>query len=166
VYANPVWSSTFESNLKGLFIKQKAAIRIISDSKYNAHTEPIFKFLNILPFPKLCDYFKIQFMQRFVQGFLPSSFNTTWISNRIRREGQAHVELRDDDDIHIPFARTKLICLQPLISFPKLWDEFPDENIKFIRNKSEFNLSLKNFYLNQLNSNIVCNRLFCPACLV
>ena len=31
VYANQIWTSTFESNLKPVFIKQKAAIRIICE---------------------------------------------------------------------------------------------------------------------------------------
>jgi hypothetical protein len=53
IYAIQVWTSTNENNIKPLFLKQKAAIRIISNSKYNAHTEPLFKQLNILPLPQL-----------------------------------------------------------------------------------------------------------------
>ena len=36
---------------------QKKAIRIIAASKYNAHTEPLFKQLNLL---KSCDICKLQ----------------------------------------------------------------------------------------------------------
>ncbi len=165
VYANPIWTSTFESNLKCILVKQKAAIRIISASKYNAHTEPLFKELKILPFGDLTTFFKMQFMQRFVQGFLPKSFENMWVTNRIRREDQAQVELRNDDGINVPFARTKLICLQPLISFPKIWEEFPDGSIKFVRNKIEFNFKLKTYFLNKLNNQVNCNRLLCPACM-
>ena len=41
---------------------QKRAIRIITDSKYNSHTEPLLKSLNIL---KINDIFTIQFLTFF-----------------------------------------------------------------------------------------------------
>ena len=42
---------------KRIEILQKKAIRVISLSKYNAHTEPIFKQLKLL---KICDILKLQ----------------------------------------------------------------------------------------------------------
>ena len=56
-------------------------IRIINNSSYNSHTEPIFKSLSILPLTSLIAYFKIQFMFNFVNGELPGSFKSTWIRN-------------------------------------------------------------------------------------
>ncbi len=76
-------------------------IHIFNDAAYNAYTEPLFKSCGILPLKHLCDYFKVQFMQKFTQGFLPSSFDDVWISNKIRRAGQDQVELRNNDDINI-----------------------------------------------------------------
>ena len=103
-------------------------------------------------------------MQNFVQQFLPSSFDNTWITNRIRRDGQAEIELRNDNNLYIPYARNTTVSKFPLTAFPKLWEEFPAENIKFIRNKSEFNLELKNYFLNQLTTTPNCSRLLCPSC--
>ena len=40
------------------WVKQKMAILIINNATFNAHTEPLFKKLNILPLSKLIDYFK------------------------------------------------------------------------------------------------------------
>ncbi len=57
------------------------ALRTIAGLKYNDHTEPTFKKLEILPFPNLIEFFNLQFMQRFVQKFLPEAFNSTWITN-------------------------------------------------------------------------------------
>ena len=93
VYANPIWTSTFESNLKTITVKQKAAIRIISAKTFNAHTEPLFKEQKILPFVNLTTFFRLQFMQRFKQGFLPQSFENTWVTNRIRREGLSLIHI-------------------------------------------------------------------------
>jgi hypothetical protein len=68
------------------------------------------------------------------------------------------------DNFNIPFSRTAMLDKQPLFAFPKLWDEFPDHQIKFIRNRFEFNAVLKNYYLKQLSDVPVCNRLLCPVC--
>ena len=140
------------------------AIRIVAGAKYNSHTELLFKRLNILPFNMLSEYFKIQFMQQFTQKFLPIALENSWITNNIRRENQAHVVLRNDEILNIPFARTSATSKLPLTSFPKLWTEFPDEQIKFIRNKPEFNYKLKKYFIDKLNPLIRCGRLLCPDC--
>jgi hypothetical protein len=103
-------------------------------------------------------------MQRFVQNYLPPSFENIWTNNRIRRHDQLQIELRNDSSYFIPFARTNQISYQPLIAFPKIWDEFPDESIKIIRNKIEFNTKLKTYLLDKLSPIVNCERLFCPSC--
>ena len=42
-YWNLGWGSTYKSNLKRLTILQKRAIRVVSRSGCDAHTDPIFK---------------------------------------------------------------------------------------------------------------------------
>jgi len=140
------------------------AIRILSNAKYNSHTEPLFKKLNILPFAQLCLFFKLQFMQQFTQKFLPVALNNLWITNNERRQNEGHVMLRNADLLHIPLARTLFTSKHPLTTFPQLWADFPDESIKFIRNKIEFNSTLKKYFINELSANINCGRLLCPDC--
>jgi succinate dehydrogenase/fumarate reductase-like Fe-S protein len=41
---------------------------------------------------------------------------------------------------------------------------FPNENIKFIRNVYEFNLSLKEYFIENLSFNVVCEKAYCPSC--
>jgi len=53
----------------------KPMFKKFSGLKYNDHTKPMFKELEILPLLQLIDFFLLQFMQRFVQGFLPVAFN-------------------------------------------------------------------------------------------
>ncbi len=67
-------------------------------------------------------------------------------------------------DLYVPFARTALIERQPLTKFPKTWHEFPNEDVKFLKNKQTFNEELKKHFLSQLNANYRCVRLFCPHC--
>ena len=144
---------------------QKNAIRIIAGKPYNAHTEPLFKKLQIMPLPDLITFSKIQFMHRFIQGFLPASFNKTLVRNAVRNIGENEIQLRNRD--HLQNIHSNLVSLDtfPLFSYPKIWQDFRDENIKIIRKTSSFDLKLKKFFLDDLATNVICNRLLCPACL-
>jgi hypothetical protein len=164
VYGNQIWSAASSGVLTELFRKQKAAIRVITNSRYNQHTEPLFKTTNILPLPNLCEFFKLQFVQRFIQGFLPSSFNNIWIKNEARRAENVSMVLRNHDEFFVPTSRLKTFENFPLYLFPKLWVNFQNENIKFIRNIHEFNLSLKEHFIDKLSLNIVCEKAYCPSC--
>ena len=77
---------------------QKKAIRIVSLSKYNAHTEPIFKRLHLL---KVADILKIQelkFYYRFMHNTLPRYLqriafhqNSTIHDHNTRRQNKLHI---------------------------------------------------------------------------
>ena len=163
VYANIIWSSTKESFYKSVFLKQKSAIRIISSASYNAHTEPLFKQLNVLPLPKLCLFFKLQFFQQFKQGFLPEALKNMWIPNRARYPDNLH-HLRNENEIHNLTSRLSHFENFPLYCIPTLWSSFNNENVKIQRNKIEFNQLLKKHLLEELNGRYTCSRLLCPQC--
>ena len=77
---------------------QKKAIRIVSLSKYNAHTEPIFKRLQLL---KVADILKIQELKlyyRFMHNTLPRYLqriafhqNSTIHDHNTRRQNKLHI---------------------------------------------------------------------------
>ena len=140
------------SNINALSTMQKKAIRTVALKNCNAHTEPIFKNLRILPLSKLILFFNLQIMQKFKQGFLPTSFNQTWSDNRVRRDDQFEISLRLSSSIKLP-----------LVNLPKTWENFDNESIKIIRNKAEFNLKLKKHLLDELNDIVHCNLFFCPS---
>jgi hypothetical protein len=164
VYGIHIWSCTNISNLKNLEIKQKAAVRLITFSNYNAHTEPLFKKTNILPLHFLAQFFKIQFFQHFKHHHLPSIFENTWQANYERFIPERHMQLRDNEEYYVPFARINQVEKLPLISFPKLWNSLEDATLKSISNKIEFNKKLKLFFMDKLDPNYVCTRLLCPNC--
>jgi hypothetical protein len=143
---------------------QKSTIRIISLSAYNAHTEPLFKKLSILPFVHLTEFFRIQFMQRYINDFLPISFRNMWTSLEDRRQ-EFTLVLRNGNTLDIPFARLTSTTLQPYVKLPSSWINFSCEEIKIIRAKPEFNSKLKKFFLDKLSSDITCNRLVCHVCI-
>jgi hypothetical protein len=165
IYCLPVWSSTAASNLKSIEKMQKTAVRLVCNARYNAHSEPLFKSLHILPFSQLIYFFNLQFMQRYVQGFLPPSFIDVWVTTAMRRQNvNVALTLRNDENFYIPFARLSSTLLQPLVKLPRLWTDFTIYEIKFLREKMVFNNELKKHLLNELSSTVVCNRLFCPSC--
>lgn len=137
---------------------------MICNKPYNSHTEPLFRSQEILPLPDLVAFFKLQFIQRFSQQFLPESFDDVWSRNHVRNIGDNDLQLRNNDHYRPPPSRLALTDRLPTFSFLKTWESFPDENIKFIRKKSEFDQKLKQYFIDDLSVNVTCNRLYCPAC--
>jgi hypothetical protein len=72
---------------------------------YNTHTESLFKNLKILRLPDLIKIFMLQFVQRFIHGYLPLSLSNMWITNGDRRNQEQIAEgafLQNDSDLYIP----------------------------------------------------------------
>ena len=75
---------------------QKRALRLITDSRYNAHTQPLFKALGTLT---LDDTFKMQclkFYYKFIQSKLPPFFDTFFIEKTTLHNYQT----RRRNDLH------------------------------------------------------------------
>jgi Reverse transcriptase (RNA-dependent DNA polymerase) len=164
IYCIQIWSCTPQSNLNPITVLQKKAIRLISNAKYNSHTEPIFKNLSILPFNKLILFFNLKLMQQYTQGFLPVSFNNVWVINAARCQNEFMMMLRNRENLHTPFVRLTSSSLQPLVVLPKTWSQFQNEDIKILREKEEFKFELKKYLLSLLSDTVICNRLLCPSC--
>jgi len=163
IYAIQIWSTCTQSNINIIYRLQKTAIRLVSGAKYNAHTQPLFKELSILPLPDLIEFFRLQFMQRFSFGLLPRSFVEIWTTNAARSQQNLHnYPLRNSENLHIPPARLSSNEKHPLHIFPKNWSNFNEHSIKYIRNKSEFNSKLKKYFLEKIPT--TPSRLFCPNC--
>ena len=103
-------------------------------------------------------------MQRFSQQFLPSSFNDVWIRNSIGKISDNEIQLRNFAQLQNYHSNLVKLDVFPLYSFPKIWEEFVDENIKIVRKKADFDNKLKDYFLNDLAAVASCNRLLCPAC--
>ena len=58
---------------------QKKAIRIATNSKFNAHTEPLFKSLKILKVENARKLQEFKFFYKFNNGTLPSNFMNGYI---------------------------------------------------------------------------------------
>ena len=86
----------FKSNR--VFALQKKAVRIITCSKYNAHTEPLFKTLKLLKFTDLLKLRELHFYYKFIHKLLPIPLqnwhiirNTNIHEHNTRRHSNLHI---------------------------------------------------------------------------
>jgi hypothetical protein len=149
MYCPIILSCTSNTNINRIFKLQKKAIRIITKSNFNAHTQELFRAHHILPYELMLNQAKLHFMHSYVYGYAPKSFNNTWIKNN-QREIQHN--LRNNDDFMLPMARIELYKKIPMYSLPLAWNAVGD--IRFQQNKTTFRWGLKEKLLNELTANI------------
>ena len=65
---------------------QKWAIRTITNSKYNAHTEPLFKKLNLLKISDIYYINALKFHYKYQHDMLPTYFRNMFSSTRIQHD--------------------------------------------------------------------------------
>ena len=70
-YCNIVWASTYPTSLSRIVLLQKRILQIINHSKFDAHTDPIFKDLRILKFHDICKLKTGQFVYLCRSKLLP-----------------------------------------------------------------------------------------------
>jgi len=166
VYCISIWSCTTVNNLNRVTTLQKSAIRILDNARYNSHTEPIFKSLMILPFPKLIFFFNLQLAHFYLTNTLPILLRDMWVLSADQTEANAVnvMQLRPRGTFRLTFTRLAICEKFPLYTLPRLWNGFLEQSIKESTTKIEFNRKLKSFLLDELSAVVVCNRLLCPTC--
>ena len=147
-------------------IIQKRAIRLITGSNYNAHTEPLFIQLGLL---KVQDIFKLRllkFYYKLCYGTLPHYFNhyREIIERQPVRPRRQHL-------IHPPFLRTVYAECTPLYQLIKLINTLKtDKSDKILEKLATQNCSYSGFiyqivnrYLNAYDPN--CKLKHCFVCI-
>ena len=133
---------------------------MITKSKYNAHTQPLFYSTGILPLPELILQQKLQFMHLFNHSLLPSSFDELFVGN-VSLFGNLYF-MRNLNDFYVPGVRTEFLRRFPFYSFPTAWN-FLSSEFKEIAQKSIFKQSLKAKLLDNLK-HFQCEKLFYNSC--
>ena len=114
-----------------LYKMQKTAIQKIADKSYITHTELLLKELKIMPLLDHITFSKIQFMQRFVQNFLPLSFNDTWIRHAVYETlARTKFNYVTGTSCKIYTQTWSVWTFFPYSVKQKFSMTFPDENIK------------------------------------
>ena len=91
-------------------------------------------------------------MQKFVQNFLPISFNDIWSRKNIRNSGENEIQLRNHDQLQFIHSNFAKLDLFPLFDYPKVWQSFQEEQLKIIRKSTLFDSRLKKNFLDDLSS--------------
>jgi len=145
LYCSIIIGCTSNSNIKRIVTLQKKAIRILTSSRYNAHTANLFYQLKIMPFDKIIQIQKLKYMHSIVYEYAHASFSGTWTRN-INRFTEHN--LRNNDDFTLPAPRYENFKRYPLYSFPSAWNSIGD--VKFQRNKVTFGIALTDQLFDQL----------------
>jgi hypothetical protein len=137
-YCPTIISCFTTQNLNKLFLVQKKAIRTISQQNYNAHTAPLFRELNILPLHSQLQFSKSLLMHSIIYNYSPKSFKGIWTTNREQTE---IYELRNNDQLTLPYPRIELFKRSPLYTLPLLWNQL--DAIKLQHNRTTFKIALR-----------------------
>ena len=78
-YCIEFWGACCSTYLNSLFLQQKRIIRIITNSKRDKESAPLFKSLNILPLSKLYIYRVMLFWFKYENNLLPSPLYTIFV---------------------------------------------------------------------------------------
>jgi hypothetical protein len=135
-----------QKNRQKIIKIQKKAIRIVTNSSYNAHTNPLFKLHKILPYDLLIKQAQLTFMHSIEHKLAPASFDNTWIKNW---EREPELNLRNANDFHLPQPRTETFKKNTFYSLPATWNSLTPF-IKYQQNKLTFKWALKAHLLDEL----------------
>ena len=121
-YCNIVWAQPDSTcHLNKILKIQKKYCRIITFSDFRAHSEPLFKQLNILTVYKIYKYQLSLFMYKQSYKLLPPSHTYSFITNSSIHDHYT----RQCNQIHIGHCRTSKRQMTVLFQGPKLWNSLP-----------------------------------------
>ena len=75
IYGVQVWGLTYPSYLKPISILQKKLVRVITFSHPRSHSEPIFKYLNLLKFTDVINLQILTFVYQWFHELTPDNFS-------------------------------------------------------------------------------------------
>jgi len=145
-YCTSIMNSITQKNRQKIMKIQKKAIRIMTQSTYNAHTNPLFKKHKILPYDLLIKQAQLTFMHSIEHNLAPASFANTWVKNATR---EPNLNLRNANDFHLPQPRTEAYKKSPYYALPFAWNAL-SPYIKYQPNKITFKWALKAHLLEEL----------------
>jgi len=136
------WGGTHESHINKLVIQQKKIIRMITNSKYNDHTDPLFKGLKLLKLKEIHKLNAAKLMYKVSKYELPEPLIKLYSLN-----STLHVHnTRQINNPHVRYRRTQLAARQINHFGPKVWHQVPN-NLKSIQNIKLFTKHYKKYLL-------------------
>lgn len=144
IYCIHVWGSSCKTNMTPLFILQKRAIRVITSSKYDCPSDPLFRSLGLLNLYNMYIYSVSLFMFKYHFGYSHSTINELFVSNITVH----HINTRQRDNLHIPICRNNILYNSITYKGVVIWN--------FIRNKFVISNNIYKFK-KDLKLYLICN---------
>ena len=129
-----------------LFKLQKRAVRVILSAKYNAHTAPIFKQLQILRLSDLCALQELKFIHKMENKNLPHYFNNM----EFRRHSDVHsYNTRNASNYETRLSYHSFVNKSICFRIPNIFNNCPTliKNKIYTHSITGFTKYVKNYYL-------------------
>ena len=139
---------------------QKRAIRVINNTKYRHHTDPLFKRKNIV---KVSDIYQLQvfsFMHDLVNNMLPGSFDD-FIP--VTNESNYDITTRQRNRLYITRPRTTVSSNLPNHNFANIWNEF-DQIYQKCKPKNKAKKLLRKQFIDSYLNTVRCHNPMCNGC--
>jgi hypothetical protein len=148
---------------KKINVLQKKSIRIISKSKFNAHTSGLFKNLGLLKFGDLCALHDLKLCYKIENRQSPEFFSQ-FHSSVSRVNSTSNVTTRFSSNIRIPRIKHEFSRSSIAYRYPNVLNNMPD-NIKLKVYSHSWN-GLKNYFKNIITASYstVCMNENCFIC--
>ena len=144
-YGNITWGANYKSNLDCLIKLQKKIIRVISNSGFKDHTEPLFRELHIMKFEFLNHFLTGLFMFKVMNNLLPPICQDLFIVN----QSIHHYDTRQKHNIHIFHYRVNTSLFSIRINGPRIWNELPT-SLRELPALHVFKKKLRKLYLEHI----------------
>ena len=137
-YCNIIWGGAYDSVLKPLFILQKKAIRLISNSHYLEHTAPLFESLKLLNLYNIFKYNCFLLVHKCTkENYFPE------FKKKLQTSSSIHsYETRNNNQLRVPLEKLKLCQKSYKYISIKLWNDV-NEDIKNINSIITFKKKVK-----------------------
>ena len=141
-YGLSIWGNTYNSTLRPLITLQKRAIRTITFSKPDEHSEPLFKELEILKLTDLVTLHNALLMYHYYYNLLPSSFENFF--QTVASIHSYNTRLDSKSTYYINTIKTNYGKFNIRFAAVKVWNHL-DESIKHLplktfKNKVKLNI--------------------------
>ena len=149
-------------NTHKIYTLQKKAIRTITNSKYNAHTDPLYSQLHLLKAKDIRTLFELKFYYKFINCQLPEYFQ----SNFIQTNEQSHqFNTRNRNQISIPTHRHQFFKTGLKYTIVNTINNAPNDLLQQIRTHSiqAFSSKIKNHLISHYPT--TCTIPNCYICL-
>ena len=117
-YCIEIWGGTNDTTLLPLIKRQKRLVRVISGAPYRAHTENLFKELNVLKLNNVFQLSVSMFMYKFVNGLLPNVFKNFYKCNNMNHS----YNTRQSSLFQTPAVKSDLLFRSIRIKGVHIWN--------------------------------------------